>query len=75
MHGVVDIRTSVQSQPAAEAQGHRYDQRPSRTVPGHTPGAPLRRWGGVLRNKTRVEKAARAWGACGCEGKCTSARH
>ena len=46
MHGVIDIRTSVQSQPAAEAQGHRYNQRPSRTAPGHTPGAPPRRWGG-----------------------------
>ena len=40
------IRTSVQGQPTAEAQGHRYSQRPSRTAPVHTAGAPQRRWGG-----------------------------
>ena len=39
------IRTSVQGQPTAEAQGHRYSQRPSRTAPVHTAGAPPRHWG------------------------------
>ena len=42
MHG--GIRTSVQSQPATEAQGHRHSQRPSRTALVHNASAPLRRW-------------------------------
>ena len=31
--------------------------------------------GGVLRNNPRGGNAARAWGACSCEGKCTSVHH
>ena len=54
MHG--GIRSSVQSQPAAEAQGHRYNQRPSRTAPSHTPGAPPRRWGGCSGIKPGLKR-------------------